>query len=94
MIFKLGRRRLLEWTSQTEWRCHLIGLIILLVGATGVNAQRAGGELRIEVHDPRGVHQSVLPPSWLVTGINFTETFTSIATVAMSRKTFHLVSID
>jgi hypothetical protein len=54
MVFKPGKRRRLEWTSQTEWRCRLIGLIILLAGATGVEAQRARGELRIEIHDPRG----------------------------------------
>lgn len=49
-----GKVRLLEWASLTEWRCHLIGLIILLAGATGVDAQQARGELRIEVHDRRG----------------------------------------
>ena len=54
MVFKPGKRRVLEWITQTKWRCHLIGLIILLAGATGVDAQRARGELRIEVHDPRG----------------------------------------
>jgi hypothetical protein len=54
MVFKPGKRQLLKGTSQSKWRRHLLGLIILLAGATGVDAQRVRGELRIEVHDPRG----------------------------------------
>lgn len=44
----------MQWTSQTKWFPRLIGLIVLLAGSTGVHAQHARGEVRIEVHDPRG----------------------------------------
>jgi outer membrane cobalamin receptor len=41
-------------TSRAKRRYQGITLIILLAVATGTHAQRARGELRIEVHDPQG----------------------------------------
>src|SRR5689334_6777235 len=42
------------WLMVTKRRCNWIVLFILLTGAQRVHAQRARGELLIEVYDPRG----------------------------------------
>ena len=55
MVFKRQKKRRSQWPSRSKRRCHWIVLVVLLAGTTGVHAQRAGGELRIEVHDPQGV---------------------------------------
>jgi len=54
MVFKRGKKRPLRLPSRTRRRCRWIVLVVLLAGAQGVHAQRARGELRIEVHDPQG----------------------------------------
>src|SRR5215472_94152 len=54
IAFNRGEQQPLQSISKTKWRCQCIGLIILLAGATGIHAQHARSELRIDVHDPQG----------------------------------------
>ena len=54
MVFQRAKMRPWKWRSRAKRRYQGITLIILLAFATGTQAQRARGELRIEVHDPQG----------------------------------------
>ena len=54
MLFKQRAKRRIQWQSRTKLACQASVLILLLATAMGVHAQRARGELRIEVHDPQG----------------------------------------
>ena len=55
MVFTRGKTRPLQRSSTKEgWWWQRIAPFVLLACATGVQAQHARGELRIEVHDPHG----------------------------------------
>jgi len=49
--------------AMTKRAAHLLGLVVLaLLAASGTNARRVPGELRIEVRDPQGAPR--LRPNW------------------------------
>jgi hypothetical protein len=56
IVLKLGKER----PSQTKRWCARIALVVFLAATSRVDAQRARGELRIEVHDAQG---ATLPSS-------------------------------
>lgn len=58
MAFKRKKKRPLHPTTQTGRLPQWIAVVIFLACATGVHAQRAVGELRMEVHDPHGASLS------------------------------------